>query len=143
MIKHFDKFYLTDDKAILLDKYIEINTLLQNAYWAQDRDASVMRDAIANSLNYAVFETNTKRLVGFARVVTDHATVFYLCDVFIDEEFRRMGLGKALLDQILLHEEKLIGIDGLLKTRDAKSLYEKYGFEECESICMVKKGTDN
>ncbi len=142
MIKHFDKFYLTDDKAILLDKYIEINTLLQNAYWAKDRDASVMRDAIANSLNYAVFESSSEKLVGYARVVTDYATVFYLCDVFVDEFFRGLGLGKMLIEWILLHEEKLNGINGLLKTRDAKALYENYGFEECQSICMIKKGTD-
>ncbi len=98
MIKHFDKFYLTDDKAILLDKYIEINTLLQNAYWAKDRDASVMRDAIANSLNYAVFESSSEKLVGYARVVTDYATVYYLCDVFVDEFFRGLGLGKMLIE---------------------------------------------
>ena len=138
MIKHFDKFYLTDDKAILLDKYIEINTLLQNAYWAKDRDASVMRDAIANSLNYAVFESASEKLVGYARVVTDYATVFYLCDVFVDAKFRNLGIGKKLIEHILFYEDKLTGTSGLLKTGDAKPLYEKYGFEECKSICMVK-----
>ncbi len=140
MIKHFDNFYLTDDTAILLDKYVEINTLLQNAYWAKDRDASVMREAIANSLNYAFLESDSERLVGYARVVTDYATVFYLCDVFIDAEFRGLGLGKKLIEHILLHEDRLIGISGLLKTGGAKPLYEKYGFEECKSICMIKNG---
>lgn len=101
-----------------------------------------MHDAIVNSLNYAVFESASERLVGYARVVTDYATVYYLCDVFVDEFFRGLGLGKMLIEWILLHEEKLNGINGLLKTRDAKALYENYGFEECQSICMIKKGTD-
>ena len=140
MTEYFDKYYLTDDKTILLDKYTEVHALLQNAYWTKDRTASIMRDAIANSLNYAIFEKDSDRLVGYARVITDYATLFYLCDVFIDEEFRGLGLGKKLVEHILLHEEKLNGVNGMLKTSDAKPLYEKYGFEECKSICMVKKG---
>ena len=143
MIEYFENVYLTDDKIILLDKYVEVNNLLQNAYWAKERSACVMRDAIANSLNYAVFETGSDRLVGYARVVSDYATVFYLCDVFVDEDYRGCGIGKKLIEHILLHEEKLNGVSGLLKTKDAKSLYEKYGFEECKSICMVKKGSFN
>ena len=146
MIKHFENFYLTDNQNTILNKYIDVHTLLQNAYWAKGRDASVMRDAIANSLNYAIFETGTDRLIGYARVITDYATVFYLCDVFIDAEFRGLGLGKKLIEHILLHEDKLIGINGLLKTGDAKPLYEKYGFGECKSVCMVRNsigGTPN
>lgn len=138
MIKKFDNFYLTANKTKILEKHVEVHALLQNAYWAKDRDSSVMRDAITNSLNYAVFESGSDRLVGYARIVTDYATVFYLCDVFVVEEFRGLGIGKTLIEHILLYEKKLSGINGLLKTKDAKSLYEKYGFEECQSICMVK-----
>lgn len=28
-------------------------------------------------------------------------------------------------------------VNGLLKARDAKELYEKFGFVECEATCMV------
>lgn len=137
MQKYFGNFYLTDNKQLILSKCLEVNQLPKNAYWAQDRDASAMRTAILNSLNYAVFETCSNRLAGFARVVTDYATVFYLCDVFVDENFREIGLGKELIECIVLHEEKLREINGILKTRDAKGLYERYGFEECRAICMV------
>ena len=58
--------------------------------------------------------------------------------MFIAEEFRGMGLGTALVEWIVCKEEKLRGINGLLKTRDVKSLYERYGFEECKAICMMK-----
>lgn len=139
MIKYFDGFYLTDEKDVILERYEEVNNLLKNAYWAKDREASTMWDAIANSLNYAIFHAESKCLVGFARVITDYATVYYVCDVFIAEEFRCMGLEKALVEWIVLNETKLSGVNGLLKTRDAKALYEKYGFEECKAICMVQK----
>ena len=132
---------MTDEKEVILERYEEVNNLLRKAYWAKDRDSSLMRTAIENSLNYAVCEAESQSIVGFARVVTDYATVYYLCDVYIAEEFRGMGLGKALVEWIVLKETKLIGVNGLLKTRDARALYEKYGFEECKAICMVQKRT--
>ena len=41
-----------------------------------------------------------KKLVGFARVISDYATTYYLCDVIIDEAYRHQGLGKALVSYI-------------------------------------------
>ena len=139
VIHYFDGFYLTNEKDVILERYVEVNNLLKNAYWAKDREASTMREAIANSLNYAIFHAETQRLVGFARVVTDYATVYYVCDVFVAEEFRGIGLGSALVEWIILKETKLSRVNGLLKTRDAKELYEKYGFDECKAICIVQK----
>lgn len=115
--------------------------MLKKAYWAKDRNEQVTHKAISNSLDYAIFEINTERLVGFARVITDYSTVYYLCDVYIDEKFRGKVLGKKLVEWIVLYEAKLSGIKGLLETRDAMNLYEKYEFEECKVICMVC--TDN
>ena len=128
---------MTDDQTIIRDKCHDIYELLKKAYWAKDRSEHVTQKAISNSLNYAVFEVNSERLVGFARVITDYSTVYYLSDVYIDEEFRRRGLGKKIVEWIVFHEDKLSGISGLLKTKDAVNLYKKYGFEECKAVCMV------
>ena len=138
MLQYFDEFYITDDQAFIRNKYHEIYELLKKAYWAKDRSELVTQKAINNSLNYAIFEIHSERLVGFARVITDYSTVYYLNDVYIDEEFRGRGLGKKIVEWIVLHEDKLSGINGLLKTKDAMNLYKKYGFEECEVVCMVR-----
>ena len=138
MQQYFDEFYLTDDQTIIRNKCHEIYELLKRAYWTKDRDVSVTQKAISNSLNYAIFTANSERLVGFARVITDYATVYYLSDVYIDEEFRGRGLGKKIVEWIVLHEDKLSGINGLLKTKDAVDLYKKFGFEECKVVCMVR-----
>lgn len=138
MLHHFDEFYMTDNQALIRNKYHEIYELLKKAYWAKDRSELVTKKAINNSLNFAIFETTSERLVGFARVITDYSTVYYLSDVFIDEEFRGRGLGKKIVEWIVLHEDKLSGINGLLKTKDAMNLYAKYGFEECKTVCMVR-----
>ena len=139
MTKQLGNFYLSDDNELILSKYEEVNDLLKRAYWVKDRDAETMRRAMSNSLNYAIFESNTQRLAGFARVITDHATMYYLSDVFIAEEFRGMGLGQALVEHIVSLDERLHGINGTLKTRDAQSLYAKYGFGESDVSCMFQK----
>ncbi|MDE7222665.1 MAG: GNAT family N-acetyltransferase [Acetatifactor sp.] len=136
MTQYWDEFYMTDAKRPILDRYREVNRLLRQSYWAKDRDDQTMYHAIEYSHNYAVFETESDRLVGFARVITDYATVFYLCDVYVEEAFRGRGLDKKLVEWIVVHEDKFAGINGLLKTRDAKALYETFGFVECETTCM-------
>ena len=72
MLQYFDKFYMTDDKRMILNRCHEVHELLKKAYWAKDRSELTTQKAISNSLNYAIFETNSERLVGFARVVTDY-----------------------------------------------------------------------
>lgn len=138
MIQYFKKYYMTDEQKVIENNCHKIFELLKKAYWAKDRSELITQRAIQNSLNYAIFEINTERLVGFARVITDYSTVYYLSDVYIDEEFRGRGLGKKLVEWIILHEEKLSGINGLLKTKDAVNIYKKYGFEECKAVCMVR-----
>ena len=138
MFQDFDGFYMTDDQSFIRSKYHEVYELLKKAYWAKDRSESATQKAINHSLNFAICEANSDRLVGFARVITDFSTVYYLSDVFIDEEFRGRGLGKKLVEWIVLHEDKLSGINGFLKTKDTMDLYKEYGFEECKAVCMVR-----
>ena len=47
--------------------------------------------------------------------------------------------GVYLTDEKDVILERYEEVNNLLKTRDAKALYEKYGFEECKAICMVQK----
>jgi GNAT superfamily N-acetyltransferase len=67
--------------------------------------------------------------VGFARVITDKATFAYLADVFILSEHQGRGLAQRLLEEVLRHPE-LLGLRRmLLFTRDAHTLYAKFGFK--------------
>lgn len=124
---HKDNFTISDDR-MRLDVGV-IQTFLENdSYWAQTRTIDQTGIAIENSLCFGVYlET---RQVGFARVVTDKATFAYLGDVFILEEFRGRGLSKWLMETVVSHPE-LQGLRRwILATRDAHSLYRKYGFAD-------------
>ena len=116
-------YLLSDDKSLIqLDRVCE---MLSTTYWAKDRPKDTIAKSIEHSLCFGVYQNGVQ--VGFARCITDYATMYYLCDVVIDEAHRGQGLGKALVKFITEHE-RLAGAMGVLGTRDAHGLYEQVGF---------------
>ena len=111
----------------------EVLRLLKMTYWANNRTIEQIEESMASSFCYGLFLAEEERLVGFARVISDLATTYYLCD----PEYQHQGLGKALVSHIisLPQYRKLRGI---LLTKDAHGLYEKFGFETVKDRAMVK-----
>jgi GNAT superfamily N-acetyltransferase len=100
--------------------------LSEESYWACGRSPEVTWRAIENSIPFGVYLDGQQ--VGFARVVTDRATHAWLADVFILDEYRGRGYGKALVAAILEHPD-LQGLRRwLLATKDAHGLYAQFGF---------------
>jgi GNAT superfamily N-acetyltransferase len=104
---------------------------LNSTYWAATRRREVVEESIRNSVCFGVYEKATGKQVGFARVVTDKATFAWICDVFIDEGHRGRGLGKWLMSCVTEHPFVRDSM-GVLGTRDAHGLYEKFGFARAE-----------
>ncbi|OHD17316.1 MAG: GNAT family N-acetyltransferase [Spirochaetes bacterium GWD1_27_9] len=115
-------FFSNNKNLISLDKVMEF---LSKSYWATERSKETVSKSIENSECFGVYLDNIQ--VGFARVITDYSTTYFLCDVFIDDSHRGKGVGKKLVESIIYNEE-LVNLRGLLGTKDAHSLYEKYGF---------------
>lgn len=115
----------------------DIVRLLRMTYWADRRPVEQIERSVRNSSCYGVRLEEGEALVGFARVISDHATTYYLCDVVIDEAYRGRGLGTALLSYIE-GLPQYAGLRGILITRDAHALYRKFGFEVLDGRVMVK-----
>jgi GNAT superfamily N-acetyltransferase len=112
-----------------------ITQFLSTSYWAAGIPSHTVSKSLANSLCFGVFERDAEptKQVGFARVISDYATVAYLGDVFILEQYRGRGLSKWLMQCIGSHPE-LQGLRRwLLATRDAHALYSKFGFTALQS----------
>lgn len=103
----------------------QVEAMLRKTFWAQDRPEDVILKSIENSLVYGIYHDNEQ--VGFARVLTDYATAYYISDVVIDEAHRGIGLGKKLIKNIV-EDEQLINLLGILATLDAHGLYQQFGF---------------
>lgn len=101
---------------------------LSRSYWAAGRSREQIERSLAHSICFGLYHDG--RQVGFARVISDHATFAYLCDVYVLEAHRGNGLGKWLVDVVLAHPE-LQGLRRwMLATRDAHELYRQFGFAE-------------
>ncbi len=111
----------------LLNKDIIIS-FLSSSYWAFNRPREVIERSIDNSLCFGLYFNNKQ--IGFARVVTDFTIFAYLADVFILEDYRGKGAGKKLLNYILSFPELQNVKKWMLATKDAHSLYAKFGFTQ-------------
>ena len=106
---------------------VAIHRFLTHSYWSPGVPLPVVERAIANSLCFGLLLEGQQ--VGFARVITDRATFAYLADVYVLPEHQGQGLSLRLMEQIIRHPD-LQGLRRMmLATRDAHSLYEKFGFK--------------
>ncbi|MEU0694310.1 GNAT family N-acetyltransferase [Streptomyces niveus] len=110
--------------------------LSTDAYWALGRARDVQDRAIAGSLNFGVYDTATGEQVAYARVVTDHATFAWLCDVYVAPGARGKGLGTELAAAARDHLAPLGLRRVMLATEDAHGVYEKVGFKPIENPLM-------
>ena len=115
----------------------DIIRLLKTTYWAAQRSDEQIEKSVLNSSCYGVYLEDEEKMVGVGRVISDYATTYYLCDVVIDTEYQHKGLGTALVSYIESLPE-YAGLRGILITRDAHSLYRKFGYEVLDGRVMVK-----
>jgi GNAT superfamily N-acetyltransferase len=117
-------FLFSFDKDRLQMDVIE-DFLSKQSYWAEGRPRKVIESSIQHSVPLGIYYLG--RQVAFARLVTDEATFAWLCDVFVDKDFRGQGLGKWLVEAACRFADQ-VGVERiLLATRDAHGLYQSYG----------------
>lgn len=122
-------YFISDNKDLLDIGFIHFE--LSNSYWAKNIPIELVQKSIAHSLCFGVYKD--KKQIGFARVISDYATFGYLCDVIIAQDEQGKGAGKMLMEFIMKHPD-LKGLRRfMLATRDAHTLYTKYGFTKLQN----------
>ena len=146
---HRGEFLVSTDPARLnLDLIFDF---LTNCYWAKGIPREVVARSIQHALCFGIYDESRPKspllaksarngatqvegsqvrapLVGFARVISDFATIAYLGDVFVLESHRGRGLSKWMMECILQHPALQNLRRWILLTRDAHELYRKFGF---------------
>jgi GNAT superfamily N-acetyltransferase len=133
-------YWVTDDSSSIDVSYVH-QWLSTESYWAKGRSPKATETAVANSLNFGLFDQSGAQ-VGFCRWVTDGATFAWLCDVFVDPAHRGQGLGVFLIEVATSHPT-VQDLRLLLGTADAHGLYKKFGFSVVSSperLMEVRKG---
>ena len=113
----------TDKTRIDVDA---VHQFLSRSYWAAGIPRELVERSIEHSVCVAALDEDAT--VGFARVITDHATFAYLADVFVLLSHRGRGISRMLMSAIAA-DPSLQGLRRwLLVTRDAHGVYAKFGF---------------
>jgi ribosomal protein S18 acetylase RimI-like enzyme len=125
-------FFVSDDPGrVDLDV---VHGFLSRSYWAEGIPRKTVERSIAHSIPFGLYRGTAEGAepsylqAGFARVVSDHATFAYLADVFVLDAYRGQGLGNWLVECVLDHPELQSLRRWLLATRDAHSLYRRFGW---------------
>ena len=104
-----------------------VHRFLTNCYWAKGVPRDVVVRSIEHALCFGIYDGEGMQ-VGFARVISDFATIAYVGDVFVLETHRGRGLGKWLMQCITEHPALRNLRRWILTTRDAHGLYSQFGF---------------
>ena len=104
-----------------------VHGFLTNCYWAKGIPREVVARSIEHALCFGIYDGEGAQ-VGFARVISDFATIAYIGDVFVLETHRGRGLGKWLMESITHHPALQNLRRWILTTRDAHGLYSQVGF---------------
>ena len=119
------EFLVSTDRARL--DVDAIHGFLTNCYWAKGIPRETVERSIEHALCFGVYDDRGAQ-VGFARVISDFATIAYIGDVFVLDMHRGHGLGRWLMECVSQHP----ALQGLrrwiLTTRDAHGLYSQVGF---------------
>ena len=121
-----DGYELDDDRA-RLDRDAIHAYLGGVSYWAKGRPRE-RQDELIDASEHVVGLYHDGAQIGFARAVDcDAAGFVYLADVYVLDDHRGRGLGVELVREIV-ENGPLAGTRWVLHTRDAHTLYEKFGF---------------
>lgn len=118
--------YTISDDPARLDLHA-IHAFLTRSYWSAGIPPETVERAIRSSLCIGAYDRAGAQ-VGLVRLISDHATYCYVCDVYVLEEHRGQGLSKAML-AMAMDQPMLQGLRRWsLVTNDAHGLYRQFGF---------------
>lgn len=122
------KFSELDFSALNLD---EVKSLFQACEWDWLEPEEEMREAFEGS--FRLYTASSEgRIVGFGRLISDGKVYGLLVDCMVRPDFRRQGVGRSLVDFIVMQSKKNgLKVIQLLASSDGLTVYQKAGFKRC------------
>lgn len=109
----------------------QVSAWIRASFWGKWQTEAQVAKALQNSTVFGLYILKRGEIEpifgGFARVVSDNASVSVISDVYIDEPYRGMGFGRSLMEAVIAHPSVSRTIC-ILATRDKIDFYAKFGF---------------
>ena len=109
--------------------FVRIHQWLTGSYWSVGIGRERVEKGFANS-TLCIGAFCAGQQIGVARVVSDTTRFAYVADVFVDEAFRKRGIGREMVRQLMGHPLMSETTMWCLLTLDAHGVYESLGFEK-------------
>ncbi len=113
--------------------------LSTQAYWGTWRARADLDVQLASAWRVVSAHVDGA-MVGFARAVSDGVAVAYLADVYVLEEFRGQGIGKAIV-ATMIDDGPGARFRWLLHTSDGHDLYRPFGFAPPDATYLERPST--
>lgn len=106
----------------------KVTKMLSTAFWSIGiKIEEVIKGAENSTLVVGAFGDDGNQL-GYARVISDKTRFAYILDVYVDDSYRKKGIGQKIIRYIRNHQELKDVYQWLLITKDAHGVYKKVGF---------------
>jgi GNAT superfamily N-acetyltransferase len=115
-----------DDDRSRVDVAAVHEFLSEESYWAKGRALNEVERLVRES-SRVIGLYHGDRQIGFARTVSDGASIAYLADVYVLPEWRGRGFGEELV-RASIDEGPYARTRWVLHTLDAHPLYRRFGF---------------
>jgi GNAT superfamily N-acetyltransferase len=128
-----------DDDRRRVDADAVHRYLREESYWARGRS----REDVVRSIRDAarvIGLYEDRRLIGFARVISDGVHVAHLCDVYVLSAYRGRGFGVELVREAVDNGPHA-DLGWTLATKDAHGLYQRFGFTPPDKELMQRRRT--
>ena len=130
--------YLTGTDSIdyesLFQLYIEVDGVIG---LARKGKLEKIKRAFLNSYS-VVTAWDGNRIVGAGRMISDNECYGWIHDMGVLPSYRKMGIGKGVVDELICGNEKLL--IGLTSSFDAIVFYKKLGFKKHKTAMAIYPG---
>jgi len=129
---------ILDSKFKIIDgikkmDFAKITAMLKDAFWSKGIGIDEVKQGADNSALVVGAFTQEGLQIGYSRVISDKIRFAYILDVYVDENFRKRGIGQTMIKYILNHPDLKNVYQWVLITKDAHGVYRKVGFKPLEN----------
>jgi GNAT superfamily N-acetyltransferase len=119
--------------------------LLATAWWTTDLDPEALARMLEHSdVLVGLVDRRCDALVGFARAITDRTLLAIVLSVIVHPDYRGLGLGARLMDEVLQRPE-IADVESieLVCQPDLTPFYERWGFTDAVGDSRLMRRTTN
>jgi GNAT superfamily N-acetyltransferase len=121
----------------------QLHALYLQEWWTHRRNVDDVRRMLEGSdVVLGFVDDETGRLAGFARVITDFVYKALVLDVIVQADYRNVGLGARLMDEVVGHPKLKDVLHFELYCRpELITFYERWGFTgELGELRFMRRG---